>query len=63
MCLGLRSANSAPQCTHSMSEHSKIIRLTLLNFRSGRWRGNFTITNFLPMVGAISAYLLCIPIR
>ncbi|BBD69148.1 hypothetical protein NIES4072_35230 [Nostoc commune NIES-4072] len=35
-----------------MSEHSKIIRLTLLNFRSGRWRGNFTITNFLPMVGA-----------
>ena len=46
-----------------MSEHSKIIRLTLLNFLCGRWRGNFTITSFLLLVGAISVYLLCIPIR
>ncbi|WP_224086758.1 hypothetical protein [Nostoc sp. MS1] len=35
-----------------MSKHSNIIRLALLNFRSGRWGGNFTITNFLLLVGA-----------
>lgn len=35
-----------------MSEHSNIIRLVLLNFRCGRWHSNFTITNFLLLLGA-----------
>ncbi|QFS44921.1 hypothetical protein GXM_02396 [Nostoc sphaeroides CCNUC1] len=31
---------------------SKIIFLALWNFRCGRWRGNFTITNFSLLLDA-----------